>query len=77
MSVSRDSPNGGYLKMVGVLRGGEPFIIRTAVEPIRESVALANRFLIYVGSIVLLVGAFIIHWVSKRISEPIMELARL
>ena len=77
MSVSRDSPNGGYLKMVGVLRGGEPFIIRTAVEPIRESVALANRFLIYVGSIVLLVGAFIIHWVSKRISEPILELARL
>ena len=63
--------------MAGVLSGGEPFIIRTAVEPIRESVSLANRFLIYVGSIVLLVGAFIIHWVSKRISEPILELARL
>ena len=77
MSVNRDSPNGGYLKMAGVLSGGEPFIIRTAVEPIRESVSLANRFLIYVGSIVLLVGAFIIHWVSKRISEPILELARL
>ena len=77
MSVNRDSPNGGYLKMAGVLSGGELFIIRTAVEPIRESVSLANRFLIYVGSIVLLVGAFIIHWVSKRISEPILELARL
>ena len=77
MSVNRDSPNGGYLKMAGVLSGGEPFIIRTAVEPIRESVSLANRFLIYVGSIVLLVGAFIIHWVSKRISEPILVLARL
>ncbi|MDO4261895.1 MAG: HAMP domain-containing sensor histidine kinase [Eubacteriales bacterium] len=77
MSLSGGSPTGGYLTMMGVLDQGELFIIRTAVEPLRESVMLANRFLIYVGCVVLLVGAFIIHLVSRRISEPILELARL
>lgn len=69
--------SGEYLEMTGVLAEGELFIVRTALEPIRESVQLANRFLGYVGIAVLLVGAILIQLVSRRISEPILELARL
>ncbi|MCD8098342.1 MAG: HAMP domain-containing histidine kinase [Lachnospiraceae bacterium] len=77
VSVTTDSPGGGYLKIVGTLDQGEIFVIRTAVEPLRESVQLANQFLVYVGCIVLVVGSFIIYLVSRKISEPILEAARL
>ncbi|MCD8362100.1 MAG: cell wall metabolism sensor histidine kinase WalK [Lachnospiraceae bacterium] len=77
VSVTADSPGGGYLKIVGTLDQGEIFAIRTAVEPLRESVQLANQFLVYVGCIVLVIGSFIIYLVSRKISEPILEAARL
>ncbi len=66
-----------YLEMMGFLNSGELFIMRTAVEPIKESVLLANRFLAYVGITVLVIGAFFILLLSKRVAEPILELARL
>ncbi|MBS6397092.1 MAG: HAMP domain-containing protein [Clostridiales bacterium] len=69
--------NGEYLEMVGILGGGEVFLIRTALEPIRESVVLANRFLAYVGIAAVLMGGLIIRVLSKRIAEPLLELAKL
>lgn len=66
-----------YLEMTGFLSGGELFLMRTALEPIRESVQLANRFLLYVGLTVLVAGALIIQVLAKRIAEPLLELARL
>lgn len=78
MSMSSETSSaGGYLNIIGTLDQGELFIIRTAVKPLRESVMLANRFLIYVGCVVLAVGALIIELASRRISEPILELAQL
>lgn len=66
-----------YLEMYGVLSGGEVFLLRTALEPIRESVLLANRFLIQVGAIVMILGVLIIWLLARRITEPILELAKL
>lgn len=69
--------NGEYLELTGALKNGELVIVRMALEPIRESVILANRFLAYVGVSVLIIGALLIQMLSKRIAEPILELARL
>ena len=66
-----------YLEMYGTLEKGEVFLIRTALEPIRESVMLANQFLTRVGVVVLLIGVLCIRLLSKRITEPILELARI
>lgn len=66
-----------YVEMIGSLKSGELFLMRTALEPIRESVQLANRFLLYVGVSVLVIGALIIQILARRIAEPILELARL
>jgi signal transduction histidine kinase len=66
-----------YLEMTGSLSDGDLVLIRTALEPIRESAALANRFLLYVGLIVLVAGALIIQLMSSRIAGPILELANL
>lgn len=66
-----------YVEVTGVLQNGELFLMRAALEPIRESVQLANRFLLYVGITVLVLGALIIQLLAKRLSEPLLELAKL
>lgn len=66
-----------YLDMWGVLDNGNLFLFRTPVESIRESVDLANRFLAYVGAGAAILSALIILVVSRKITEPIMELARI
>lgn len=66
-----------YLEMTGALKNGEFFLMRAALEPIRESVQLANRFLLYVGLSVLVIGALIIQMLARRLSEPLLELAKL
>jgi len=66
-----------YLEIIGTLKNGEIFMIRTALKPIRDSVMLANRFLAYVGVISVLIGTLVIQLITKRITEPILELAKL
>lgn len=76
--INMDSyTNAEYMEMVGSLAEQELFLIRTPLEPIRESVLLANRFLAYVGLSVLLIGALIIQILAKQIARPLLELARL
>lgn len=66
-----------YVDMWGILDNGNLFLFRTPLEGIRESVALANRFLAYVGIGSVIFSAFIILLVSRKVTEPIMELARI
>ena len=64
-----------YLELWGSLDNGDIFILRSPIESIRESVAVSNRFLGYIGVAVVLVGIVIISFISKRITEPILQLA--
>ena len=63
------------VEMWGSLENGNFFLIRTALESIRDSVRLANRFLGYVGIIAALASGIIIWIVSRRITKPILQLA--
>ena len=63
-----------YVDMWGVLDNGNLFLFRSPLEGIQESVALANRFLAYVGIGSAIFSALIILLVSRKITEPIMEL---
>lgn len=64
-----------YIEMWGVLDTGYLFMIRSALEGIRESVAISNSFLTYVGILAIIVSAFLVIWLSNRITKPILELA--
>lgn len=66
-----------YLEVIGTLDSGEPFIMRTAVESIRESAELSSRFFAYIGGAGILVSSLLIWWLSRRLSRPMMELAEL
>ena len=61
--------------MWGVLDTGYLFMIRSALEGIRESVDISNHFLAYVGTAAIGVSVLLVFWLSNRITKPILELA--
>ncbi len=65
------------IEMWGSLDNGNLFLIRTAVESIRDSVKLANRFLAYIGVVSAVASGIIIWLVSRKITRPIMQLATI
>lgn len=66
-----------YMEMVGWLCGGQAFYMRTPLENIRESAVIANRFLLYVGLVGVIISSIVIWFVSRKITEPVLELAHI
>ena len=66
-----------YLMMRGTLGSNYIFLIQSPIESIQQSVALSNKFLIVVELIVLVVGIWMVWFFSKRLTEPLRELAGL
>lgn len=66
-----------YIEMWGVLDNGNLFLIRSPLESIRDSVSISNRFLAYVGIMGTIVSAFLIWFVTSKITQPIMELKNI
>lgn len=63
-----------YLVLCGQLENGGFVYIRTALESIRESAMITNRFFIIVGLFGMVVGAIVIFFVARSISRPVKEL---
>ncbi|MBQ8804606.1 MAG: HAMP domain-containing protein [Tyzzerella sp.] len=76
-STSDRVSGGEYIEMWGYLDDGKAFLLRSPLESIRESVALANEFLIYIVIVMVVVGSIFVWYFSKRITNPILELANL
>lgn len=66
-----------YVEIWGILDNGTYFLFRSAMEGIKDSVALANRFLAYVGLGAALLSGLIILIVTKKITDPIKELTAI
>lgn len=66
-----------YLTLWGTLSDGNLILMRTALESIKESVAIANEFLAYVAIVAVALGALTAIYVSRRITRPVLELTRL
>lgn len=69
--------DGEFLEMYGRLTSGISFIMQTPLESIRESAALANRFLAYVGVLGTLIGGVVFWLVTYRITRPITQLSNI
>lgn len=66
-----------YIEMWGIFDDGSRFLIRSPLESIEESAAISNRFLIYIGCFVVAVCILFIWYFSKKLTDPILELAVL
>lgn len=69
--------NQKYMDMWGILDNGNMFMIRSAVEGIKDSARLSGEFFGIVGLLALCFSIVIIHFVSEKITEPIRELTHI
>ena len=63
-----------YLVLVGVLDNGDMVLLRTAVESIRESAAISNRFLLVVGAAAIVSSLLVAFFTTRRITRPLQQL---
>ncbi|MBQ8592130.1 MAG: two-component sensor histidine kinase [Lachnospiraceae bacterium] len=79
--IIQDSYDGrtstAYIEMWGVLDNGNMFLLRSAKAAIEDSVAIANRFLAYIGVIAVACSGILAWIVSRRVTEPILELTKI
>ena len=64
-----------YITMWGMLPSGSMFLMRSPLESIQESVAVSNRFLLLIGIVVLVFGIMAVWFFTKKLTEPLLELA--
>jgi len=67
--------NTEYIEMYGQLDSKQWYIISTAMQNVRDSVVLSNRFLAYIGVLAILVSCVVVWIVTTRIVKPIWKLA--
>ncbi len=63
-----------YLILLGTLSDGNLILMRTALESIRESAGISNRFLAYSGTLAVILSAMLSVFASRKIAKPILEL---
>ena len=64
-----------YIEGWGILTGGYFFIVRSALEGIRDSAKIANTFLASVCIFSAIISGIVIWIVSRRVTTPILQLA--
>lgn len=67
----------GFIEIWGILETGDFVMIRSAIEGIKDSVMIANRFLAYVGVFSIALGGLVIWFVTKKVTDPILKLAEI
>lgn len=66
-----------YLVLVGVLENGDMILMRTAVESIRESAAISNRFLLFVGAAAIVSSLLVAFFTTRHITKPLQQLTEI
>lgn len=74
-----DRMDSNYIDLFGYLDKNKDDIIylRTNFESMQESVAIANRFLTYIGILATIIGTLAMLLISKKFTNPILELAAI
>ena len=66
-----------YIEMWGKLNDGSQFLFRSPLDSIKDSVNISNRFFLYIGSILILISLLLAWYFTRRLTDPIRELAEL
>lgn len=72
-----DVAQSNYLEMYGSLDSGEIFVMRSSIDGIRESIAVSNRFSIYVALALIVTCSIVIIFISITVAKPIKNLAKI
>jgi signal transduction histidine kinase len=65
-----------YIYLMGLYdENNSMILLRTNLESIEDSVAIANKFLAYIGILAVAIGTAAMFIISKRFTKPILDLA--
>ncbi len=66
-----------YLEITGFFNKKTIFLMRMAVENIKESVSISNQFFIYTGMVVCVISIIFTYFISVGFTKPIMDIANI
>lgn len=66
-----------YMERWGMLSNGSYYLLRTAMDSIRDNAMIANRFILLAGVVVILLGIVVARALSARITRPIIQMTEL
>lgn len=66
-----------YLELLAFMGDSDYLLLRCPLDSIRSNVNISNQFIFYIGILILGVGIILVWFFSRRISEPLLELAEL
>ncbi len=66
-----------YMEEWGFLDSGYAFLMRSALDGIKDSAQISNRFAAYIGIVIAIVAAALSIYLSKRITKPVTELSEI
>ncbi len=72
--VEDNASNLNYILLTGNLVNGYSLFIRIPIAPIEESVRISNNVLLLIGFITIIIAALAISVISRKFTEPILEL---
>ena len=74
----KDSKNGiTYIVLASMLDNDYFLYVRIPITSIQESVKISNNFLYLMAGFTILISAIIVTYVSKKFTEPILELNKI
>lgn len=66
-----------YYELWGTLDNGDSIMMRIAIQGIKDNVSIFNKFITYIGIVILLVGIVTAYIFSSYITKPIQQLSNL
>lgn len=69
--------NEQFLEIYGFLDNGNKFIMRMAVESIKESISVYNQFFIMVSMLISFISLIVMYIIARVFSKPVLELTEL
>lgn len=66
-----------FLTMITVLKTGDFLIVRTSMPAIAENASIANRFMMFTGIIVIILGSIWSYLFARKFTSPILELNKI
>lgn len=75
--VQDKATNTQYMERWGILSDGSYYLLRTAVDSIHRNSQIANQFTMYIGCLILVIGAVISVIAARGVTRPITQITEL
>jgi len=63
-----------FISLTTKLNNGDYLILSTPFASISESVQIANRFFLFTGLLIFIIGSIVIYFLAKKLTMPILKL---